>query len=268
MGLLPVPDGLELATDLSVADWIVMRLWPWGPGSGDEDRVRVGSFVPEGFESYARVLHPAYRAEADIGTMRWSVLADLNGRALRPEIGFTEVSGLDPADSQAWQDAVPLQGSLPPDQLRALAQLLESHTSSPDDCWFCLWEGFSVWGGRVEYGWSPEDSLAQRDAARRRAVARAERESRVLDRIPRVHGRHRAYFLFRGSLSRLPSFEFGPSYQSPNLWWPDDRAWCVASEIDSYSTYVGGSRECIARVLGSPDLEALQVGPEMQMDPP
>jgi len=246
------------------------RLWPWGSSLGEEDRVRVGSFVPDVYEAYARIFHPGFRGQGDVGTTRWSVLAGRRGLILGPETGFTEVSGLDPADSQQWQDAVPLQGSLPRDQLRAVARILQSNTSTPEACWFCLWEGFSFWGGRVEYGWSSEDSLAQRDASRRRAVAQADREIRVLDRIPKVHGRHRAYFLFQGSLSSLPSFEFGPWswFQSPNLWWPDDRAWCVASEIDSYSSYVGGNRDCIGSILGSPDLEALEVDLQMQLDPP
>ena len=28
----------------------------------------------------------------------------------------------------------------------------------------------------------------------------------------------------------------------PNLWWPADRAWRVASDIDLPSTYLGGTR--------------------------
>ena len=43
----------------------------------------------------------------------------------------------------------------------------------------------------------------------------------------------------------------------PNLWWPDDHAWCVASEIDLAYTYVGGSRKLIEQVLELPALESL-----------
>jgi hypothetical protein len=50
-----------------------------------------------------------------------------------------------------------------------------------------------------------------------------------------------------------------PAEQSPSLWWPDDRAWCVASEIDFCSTYVGGSPALIERVLGDDRLEAIPV---------
>lgn len=41
-----------------------------------------------------------------------------------------------------------------------------------------------------------------------------------------------------------------------NLFWPGDRAWCVATEIDLDSTYVGGSVELIADLLADPRLEA------------
>jgi hypothetical protein len=47
--------------------------------------------------------------------------------------------------------------------------------------------------------------------------------------------------------------------QSPNLFWPDDHAWCVATEIDLDSTYVGGSTRLIADLLANDRLEALRV---------
>jgi len=50
--------------------------------------------------------------------------------------------------------------------------------------------------------------------------------------------------------------------QSPNLLWPVDRSWCVATEIDFDSTLVGGSAELIAAVLANPDLEAFPVRPD------
>ncbi|HYZ55415.1 MAG TPA: hypothetical protein VE733_18195 [Streptosporangiaceae bacterium] len=48
---------------------------------------------------------------------------------------------------------------------------------------------------------------------------------------------------------------------SPNMWWPDDRAWCVETEVDSMTTYVGGTRECIAELAAHPDLEAMAIEP-------
>jgi hypothetical protein len=47
------------------------------------------------------------------------------------------------------------------------------------------------------------------------------------DAWPRLHAVHR--------LGRP-----GRELSGPNPWWPEDRAWCVATEIDLPYTYVGG----------------------------
>ncbi|MEA3218698.1 MAG: hypothetical protein QOJ19_4854, partial [Acidimicrobiia bacterium] len=67
-----------------------------------------------------------------------------------------------------------------------------------------------------------------------------------------------SYFLARGSIDEvLPSTLDEPWDQSPNLWWPDDRAWIVATEVDFAWTYVGGSSELIEELLNEARLEAL-----------
>ena len=53
---------------------------------------------------------------------------------------------------------------------------------------------------------------------------------------------------------------------SPNIWWPADCAWCVATGIDLFDTYVGGSTECIDAVLRNPDLEALPTTLDARVD--
>jgi hypothetical protein len=45
----------------------------------------------------------------------------------------------------------------------------------------------------------------------------------------------------------------------PNLWWPNDRAWFVATEIDLVSTYVGGSADLVRAIVASPEIEAFEV---------
>jgi hypothetical protein len=80
-----------------------------------------------------------------------------------------------------------------------------------------------------------------------------------------AYARH--YFLFRGRLDAACTFEPSGWYTSPNLWWPDDRAWIVVTEIDGFSTYVGGSRAMLQDVLASPDMEAIEVTLDTHMDP-
>ena len=53
-----------------------------------------------------------------------------------------------------------------------------------------------------------------------------------------------------------------PHEQSANLWWPADLVWCVVTDIDLRSTYVGGSAACIAELLATPGVEALPARPD------
>jgi hypothetical protein len=80
---------------------------------------------------------------------------------------------------------------------------------------------------------------------------------RVLKPTPKIGAKRvtlpaRDYVLFNGPLSIAIGQREGP-----NLWWPDDRSWCVASEIDFPYTYVGGPKKLIEEILAEPALEAL-----------
>ena len=73
----------------------------------------------------------------------------------------------------------------------------------------------------------------------------------------------REYRLLRGPLDaalevgRLFSAVFEP--HSPNLIWPDDHVWCVATEVDLASTYIGGPQTLADDLLADPRLEAWAV---------
>jgi hypothetical protein len=45
----------------------------------------------------------------------------------------------------------------------------------------------------------------------------------------------------------------------PNLWWPDDRAWVVASEIDLAWSYLGGSADLVDAVVADGRFRARRV---------
>ena len=180
------------------------------------------------------------------------------------ETGFVEASGLQPEATPEWDRAVPSDGCLPRPQIQALTRVLETFTTTPDRCWFCIWDGWGFWWADAHSPLYPPDVDPEEVAAYRR---RAEEQDQLLRGTPRVHAEARSYFLFRGPLSAASLFEFEGWYQSPNLWWAQDRAWVVATEIDAYATYIGGSRECVDRILAASELEALEVGPDTRMDP-
>ena len=218
--------------DVSAAQWIDERLVRW-----TRDSVYVGSVVPQGFEAYARILHPAQRSQQDGGErLRWSTIASWTGRVVHPEMQFDRIANLhDQADDWDWGQP-PQEGLLPRDDAERLASLLRSHTTTPDVCWFCVWDGY---GGFVDANY--------RD-------------------VPRVTLPQRSYILYRGPLDAVTSFQWGWTWQSPNLWWPDDRAWCVATEIDLPETYVGGSQACIDRILSDDRLESIQTRSDARVD--
>lgn len=63
---------------------------------------------------------------------------------------------------------------------------------------------------------------------------------------PRVKLPDRGYFLLEGPLDAATDlgWNVGDAFfpQSPNLFWPQDHGWCVASEIDLFCTLVAGSQ--------------------------
>jgi len=99
------------------------------------------------------------------------------------------------------------------------------------------------------------------------SVRQAPEEWQLDPHAPEFALPHRIYSLFTGPLGDaskigrcVTSDWWDP--QSPNLFWPDDTSWCVASEIDFDSTLVGGTAGLIAEILHSNDLEAWPVGPD------
>jgi hypothetical protein len=83
---------------------------------------------------------------------------------------------------------------------------------------------------------------------------------------PRFEIPQRAFYLFEGPLDAAGELGHRPRPdvffpQSPNIFWPNDHAWCVATEIDLDSTYVAGSNALAKALLAEPGLEAFRVQP-------
>ncbi len=232
-------------TDLSAAAWVED-----GIGAFDDG---VGSLIPDRFDRYARILHPAGVGDppADVP---WSAVAAWAGREMHSLAQFEAISSPRVAgnDPPPWSRR-PAEGEPPPGLLRALCEVLARHTSTRK-CWLCLWEGYGWIGGSP----GPEVSPVK---------------------LPQ-----RAYLLFEGSLDSVSEMGWrlgeslavehpGPGSdpsqfepQPPNLFWPDDRAWFVASEIDLDSTYIGGSADLVADLLEDPRLETWPVNRNDQID--
>jgi len=74
----------------------------------------------------------------------------------------------------------------------------------------------------------------------------------------------RDYLLLAGPLDAALQLGYRPRPewflpQSPSIFWPSDRAWFTATEVDFDSTLVGGSSELVAALLAAPALDAWPV---------
>jgi hypothetical protein len=230
-------------------DWIGSRLHHF-------KAYDVGMVIPTGFDAYARILHPA-QGDGSTWNIRWSEIARWSGKTIHPEVQFVPITGPAPGfgtGPKPWRYP-PRDGTLEAKQVEALVGLLSKYTAAPGACWFCLWEGYGYFHPG---GMAPMTAVFVRGPrlfAWLRLWAARRRLRRIKPPRPssaRVELPHRGYLLFTGSVRDAAGWEDGP-----NLWWPDDRTWCVASEIDFGYTYVGGSHELIKKVLAHPELEAV-----------
>ena len=224
------PDGLEWLEDVSHAHWIEESLSDFGT---------LRSMLPGGFSNYARIFHPAYLGE-EMQPVRWSTVASWTGKVAHPLMQFERIAGLSEDPGVMYPDppwgSHPRVGSIPEAECRSLVEVLREFTSTPGTCYFCLWEGY----GNID--------------------------TRLYKSQSRVRAPGRDYLLFSGPLDAVMSFLQRDWGDSPNIWWPEDRAWCVATDIDLCDTYVGGSLGCIEAVLSSPDLEALPTSLDARLD--
>jgi hypothetical protein len=218
----PQESRLRPVTDVSAADWIVDRIGEFGSG--------VGGLLPSGFESYSRILHP---------------------------------------ERGGSRNYEPDEGELPPGLLSALCEVLAEHTTTPEHCFFCLWDGW----GWVEGSPAATVMITSGPAAGRAVDVPPAFPPEIMNG-PRVALPQREYILFEGPLAgatdlgwrsgellsaAYPELDFDPERfepQSPSIFWPEDRSWCVATEIDLDSTYVGGSPNLVEALLKDSRFEA------------
>ena len=254
------PQSLSVEKSVAPAAWVSEGLRPWGR-SFTERTPTVASLVPAVFESYARILHPV-RVPYGQDPVLWKSIAERNKKTAHPLMQFNCIDGFPiQAGSPGTRDVEPGVGSLEENCFHALVEVLSNYTSTAESCWFCLWDGF----GNLSPGGSARLVSISEFGREPKASSNTVEQPDYVE-SPRVETSHREYILFSGELDAASGFLEFPMGQSPNIWWPDDRAWCVATEIDLQSTYVGGPVACIRAILDNPKLEAFPANPEDRVD--
>lgn len=195
--------------------------------------VMVGDLLPGTFSDYVRIMHPAM---SDDGTkVTWQEIAAASGVTLDHAVSFRRITvpggvPIPAGATGAWPiDRAPHAGALPGDQCRALIEVLRPYTSTSVT--------YLVWDGRRELLAHPEQI--------------------------RVQWLGNPYLVFSGSLEDVEDVFWSGAWEAPQGWLADDGEWAVATEIDSFSTVVGGPPALIEAVLNQRGVEALRTTVEV-----
>lgn len=174
-----------------------------------------------------------------------------------------------PSNDRFWPNYRELFGTI--------ASIGERHTSSVEPAWFAIWEGHGfdtgtrhiTWRGPVDEAtgeWLEQERARLRDEnERRNAAIRSE-----LGSVPRFALPRRTYYLMTGPVSAVTELRNPASadaWQRPDLFWPDDRAWFVATDVDFWSLFVGGDDDFLAELADGVPTPSEMVPPSHPLEP-
>jgi hypothetical protein len=234
---------------------------------------QVSRLVPDVFDAYTRVFHPAMRQadERDLPVrtpdetrtgapamacpdgsiwreVTWQEVAEANGRRIHAGMQWRDVScprsTPDEAASDVW-DRPPQVGWLPLRLTEVLCEILAGFTTTPMRCLCGVWEGQSYM-----VGFRFDENLPRLEVDPGRRLIVGVGQLTAIPKAPLTDG-------WREPAQVSGRLEAARQYRSPDLWWPEDRAWFVVSDVDLDTTYVGGSAACIAAIISDRRLEAL-----------
>lgn len=255
-------EGLTVIDGAAAGAWIRPRL---GGKFGAVTRQ-----VPKAFEAYARLFHPAFDPLGNPVT--WAQVAEACGTIPHREMQWHAIIGLQDAEelqgsypssganSVKWAGTDPPVGAMTIDLLDALSQLLAAHTVDTTHCFFGL---CTIHGWLDSFSSEELPPLLELPYDRNHIVL--DGPLSAVDQITYDWpGSTRMDF---SSLKRRDqplgrNHSVALQREAPNLIWPADHSWFVASEVDFDSTLIGGSRHLIRSIVESKTLEAWQVRPD------
>jgi hypothetical protein len=258
-----VSDQLEITNGTVAGAWIRPRL------GGEFGAVTLQ--VPKDFEAYARVFHPA--SDPELNSVRWADAAKACGTTPHREMQWHAILGLADADELQgsyspgepngvkWAGSDPSTGAMDLETLDALCEILAVHTSDPAHCFFGL---CTIQSWLDSFSREELKPLLKLPYGRDHIVLAGSLSA--VDQITHDWSKpSSSRITFVAYTSDGPPPQPDPSEllsrEAPNLIWPADHSWLVASEVDFDSTLVGGTASLVNAIVQSPDLEAWQVEP-------
>lgn len=284
---MPAPYGVGsvsvvgMITDTSRGDWLLPRAGDWATAAG---------VVGTGFAAYARVLHPLRARRSDPAVTdawglhpvveerawRWAEVAARRSRRLHPRVQWTRLTGAKPPQTfeteDGWAVGPPEEGQLDTGVLAALTEHLAPATTTPHDLVAAVWDGWGDLNGSSAtisffVGEPSEEDIREQQRTDAEHALRSAAVQRGL-RGPVFEWPGRPFHLMTAS-TRLfadptwldtADLEAWPAADhTPQMLWPEDRAWVLATEIDWDATIVGGSRDLVDSIVGDGRFEAFEV---------
>src|ERR1700691_3223823 len=248
---------LTASSDPGAGAWILSEL-------RDFDYT-VGSIVPPVFQAYARVFHPASRGRDDDQiAVSWRDVAEANGREMHAAAEWGSITGSwrfqhDSTHPGIW-DTPPSTVKLPRSVAQRLVVTLSEHTGDQDHAFFGIGEGGRIGPGILLFkdGTTEDVKRRTRDAYEAEVAA----WDGLVASAAALQLPDRRMHLLRGAVVAIEDF-YEPYAGSsslclrrpPSLWWPADRSWCVGTDVDLMTTYVGASRAAIDALLADDRIE-------------
>lgn len=263
--------------------WLVERAGAWGTA---------GAAAGTGFESYARILHPleAWRQNTNIEDehglhpvenelWRWADVANRVGKVIHPLVQYTALVDIDAvaAFADGWRVSQPTTGWLDPELLARLTRHLTATTNNPHELLAGVWNGWGdLYGSATSLTFMASSALTAEELTVERERMEAEIEASSQEDVRDalavgafLHMPGRDYILFTTSAHELADpgwvYRAGFGWRSgipgvmPQLVWPADHSWVVASEIDWDSTIIAGPRSLIDAILADTTFEAYEL---------
>ena len=179
----------------------------------------------------------------DVSVARWLTTSTLPWQRLVTfgPSGFDDYARLrflaDPAhEGQSEAEAAPPS---PPwdEQLSMVLTSLAPYTRTPEQCYFCVWEG---WGD-----------------ARGAGLA-----------VPMVEVPNRSYLLLQGAVGDVDDWGAATATVGldrtwePAFVWPADQSWCLANDVDPHWAGIGASHLAMQSLLADPRIDVVLADPD------
>jgi len=217
----------------------------------------VHRYVPQVFESYVHICHPAWKFPASVNQPRFKNASQLErSRQMIPthwseavkekfprfdglhswsEIG-TDIDYTNPSPGDI---SAPLEGIPQLEAINTVEKAIAIVTGREQECTFAIWHGFQ------------DKCLGQQHLSRTKIERMAQQEHWLL-RAPRV-------ILFDYWRSVLESPCYWHPNRTPQAVWSPEKLWFYAVPYHTHSSIFGGSKEMAKILLESKDLEAYEL---------